>query len=202
MAYSFKKGFTLLELLVALGIFLLLIVPISAILIDGFKYNSVVWDQLEAQNDGRRALREMVDVIRKAENSSLGGFPIVSASSNDLTVYANVDDDSYKEKIRFWLDGTVLKKNVIKPSGSPLSYSGVGTTTELSHYVVNIAKNISLFTYYDTDYTGTQSALSVPAEATLVRVVKVDLELEKNPDKTPVPLRVESMVQVRNLKSN
>jgi hypothetical protein len=28
------------------------------------------------------------------------------------------------------------------------------------------------------------------------------LELEKDPDKTPVPLRIESVVSVRNLKSN
>ena len=197
-----KKGFTLLELLVALGIFLLLIVPISAILINGFKYNSVIWDQLEAQNDGRRAIREVADVLRKAENSSLGGFPIVSAGNNDLTVYANVDNDSYREKVRFWLDGTILKKNIIKPSGNPLSYSGTGTTTELSHYVVNIAKNFPLFSYYDTNYTGVESSLSVPLSVTAIRVIKIDLELEKNPDKTPVPLRVENMVQVRNLKSN
>lgn len=197
-----KKGFTLLEGLVAMGIFLLLIVPITGFLINGFRYNTVIWEQLKTQNDGRRALRETVDVLRKVETSSLGGFPIVSAGSYDLTVYSNVDTDSYREKVRFWLDGTTLKKNIVKPSGSPLSYAGVGTTIEIAHDVVNIAKNMPLFTFYDENYTGTESALTSPISVTAVRLIKIDLEIEKDATKTPVPLRVESMVQIRNLKIN
>jgi len=197
-----RKGFTLIELIIGVGIFVLIAIPTSDMLIHGFRYNAIIWEQLTTQNDGRRALREVVDIVRKTEQSSLGAFSVAAASSYDLTVYANVDSDSLREKVRFWLDGTTLKKNVIKPSGSPLSYSGVGTTIELAHSAVNISKSIPLFTYYDENYTGTQAGLSSPIDVTRIRVIKIDLELEKDPTETPVPLRVESMVQIRNLKTN
>lgn len=197
-----SRGFTMMEILVALGIFLLLVIPTSEMLIHSFRYNAIIWEQLKTQNDGRRSIREVVDVVRKAEASSLGAYSIAVASDYDLTIYANVDEDSYREKVRFWLDGTTLKKNVIKPSGNPLGYSGAGVTTELAHDVVNVSKGIPLFVYYDENFTGTQASLSLPIDVTKVRIVKIDLELEKDPTETPVPLRVESMVQVRNLKTN
>ena len=31
-----------------------------------------LWEQLQTQNDGRRVLREVVDVARRAETSSIG----------------------------------------------------------------------------------------------------------------------------------
>jgi hypothetical protein len=190
------------EILIALGIFLLLVIPISEMLIHSFQYNAIIWEQLKTQNDGRRAIREAVDVVRKAEQSSLGAYSIAAASNYDLTVYSNADKDSYREKVRLWLDNTTLKKNIIKPSGNPLSYSGAGATTELAHDVVNIAKSIPLFTYYDENFTGAQAGLVAPIDVTKIRMIKIDLELEKDPTETPVPLRVESAVSIRNLKTN
>ena len=192
----------MLEVLVSLGIFLLLIIPTSEMLIHSFRYNAIIWEQLKTQNDGRRALREVVDIVRKAESSSLGAYSVVAASNYDLTIYSNIDKDSYREKVRFWLDGTTLKKNIIKPGGNPLGYSDAGITTELAHDAVNIAKSIPLFVYYDENFTGTQASLTTPIDVTKVRMIKIDLELEKDPTETPVPLRVESMAQIRNLKTN
>ena len=73
---------------------------------------------------------------------------------------------------------------------------------ELAHYVVNIAKGNPVFTYYDQNYTGSESALAQPVTASSVRMVQVQLELEDNPNETPIALKVQSMVGVRNLKSN
>jgi len=197
-----KKGFTLMELLVALGITTLLLTPIVWMLINGFRHNAVIWEQLKTQNDGRRVLREVVDIVRKAEQSSIGAYSIEKAEANNLIVYANIDNDSLRERVRFWLDGTTIKKNIIKPSGNPLIYSGDGTTTEIAHDIANIAQGLALFSYYDENYTGTESALVQPVDVTKVRVVKVEFELEMDPSETPEPLRLNSMVQVRNLKNN
>ncbi|MBT6819264.1 MAG: hypothetical protein HOA57_02700, partial [Candidatus Magasanikbacteria bacterium] len=46
------------------------------------------------------------------------------------------------------------------------------------------------------------TALITPADVASLRIVKVQLEIEKDPDKTPIPLHVESMASVRNLKTN
>ena len=197
-----NKGFTLLELVVAVGIFTLIILGGAWLLVSGLRYNTIIWDQLQGQSEGRRALKSVVDIVRTAEESSIGSYAIVSADDNELILYANVDDDSYIEKVRFWLDNTTLKMGIIKPSGNPFGYTGSEIDLELTHYVVNIAEGEPLFYYYDEDYTGTQSALTTPADTTLVKLIKIQLEIEKDPDKTPVPLHVESMVSVRNLKEN
>ena len=36
--------------------------------------------------------------------------------------YANIDSDTLYERVRFWVEGTILKKGVIKPTGVPLDY--------------------------------------------------------------------------------
>ncbi len=147
-------------------------------------------------------LRETVDVVRKAEQSSIGSYPIANAGAYDLTVYSNVDSDSYREKVRLWLDGATFKRNIIKPSGNPLAYSGAGQTVEIAHDAVNIAKGEALFSYFDENYTGVEMPMVQPVDTTKIRVVRIRLELEKDPTETPVPLRVESTAQVRNLKTN
>lgn len=197
-----QKGFTMLELLVALGIFSLIIVSVGWLAIHGFRYNAIIWEQLKTQSDGRRVLREVSDAVRKAEASSLGSYSIADAGDYDLTIYANMDSDSDREKVRFWLDGTTFKRTVIKPSGDPFSYSGAGQTISMAEDAVNIAKGEAMFSYFDENYIGTGSALAQPVDVTKIRMVRVRLELEKDPTETPVPLRVESTVQIRNLKAN
>ncbi len=197
-----NKGFTLLELLVAMGIFSLVILASTQFFISGLRYNTIIWDQLQGQTDGRRAVKEIVDIVRKAEESSIGSYPIVLADDNELILYANVDNDSYREKVRFWLDDTTLKRGTTKPSGDPLGYSGAESVVEIAHYIVNIAESAPLFIYYGEDYTGSEEALITPADAGSIRIVKVQLEIEKDANKTPVPLHVESMVHIRNLKEN
>ena len=120
-----EKGFTLLELLVAMGIFALIIVSVSWIMIDAFRNSRIVWKQLERQGDGRKVLQKVVDEVRRAEQSSTGAYSIESAGANEIRFYANIDKDGYKEKVRFFLTGTDFKRGIIKPSGTPLSYNPV-----------------------------------------------------------------------------
>ena len=198
-----QSGFTLMEILIALGIFAMLALSVSWILIHSLRSNAVIWDQLQTQNDGRRALQEMVDDIRRAESSSLGDFSLYNVEEDDLIFYANIDSDTLRERVHYWLEGTTLNKGVVKPSGNPLAYdTGSETVTEIAHDVVNTSEDVSLFLYYDQDFTGTEDELEQPVDTAEVNVIKIQLELESDPDKTPVPLHVESTVQVRNLKTN
>jgi len=197
-----KQGFTLIELLVALGIFALIAMAASWILIYGLRHNSIIWDQLQTQSDGRKVLQAVVDDVRKAEQSSLGGYPLITVDDNEISFYANIDDDSLREKVRFWLDDTTVKRGVIKPAGNPLSYSQTEDVVEIAHDVVNISQTTPMFLYYDESYTGTEAALAQPVTITDIRTIRVQLELEKDPLASPVPLLVESLVSVRNLKTN
>jgi len=155
-----KKAFTLIELVVTTAIFSFVIMAITYLLSGSLKQNDIFWDQLESQSDGRRVLREIVNIVRTAEDSSLGSYSIVSASDYDLIFYANIDDDSLKEKIHFWLDDTTIKKGVIKPSNDPVSYNTEEQIIEVAHYVVNIEEVSPLFLYYDEDFTGSSFSIS------------------------------------------
>ncbi len=196
------RGFTIIELLVALGITAIIASLVVWLIIHGLRYNSVIFEQLETQNEGRRVLQQVVDIVRKAEESSIGGYPIVTAGDYELIVYANVDDDSLREKVRFWLDGTTFKKGVVKPSGNPLSYSDAEDVVEIAHSVVNFSEDEPVFLYYDENYTGVEDAIVQPVDEVDVRVARVRLELEQDPTESPVPFRAESVAQIRNLKDN
>lgn len=203
VTYPDNRGFTLLELIVAMSIFALFATATAWLLITGIRSNSIIWDQLSTQSDGRRVLREVVDDVRRAESSSIGSYPIVTAGEYELTFYSNIDSDTERERVRFWLDNTVLKKGTIHPTGLPLSYpTSSEEVVTIANFVVNEQKNTPLFTYFDETYTGTSTPLAQPVNVTNVNVVHVELQLEENPDETPVPLNVQTTVHIRNLKTN
>lgn len=197
------QGFTLIEVLITLGIFTIVSGGAVAILITSIRSNAVIWEQLATQNDGRAVLREVVDDVRRAEVSSIGSYPIVSANTSSLIFYANVDNDLDRERIHYWHADEKLYKGVTKPSGAPLRYN---TSTEvvkvLAEDVKNNEEGTDVFTYYDESYTGTGNPLSYPISVTDIRMVRVSLELEEDPTKTPVPLFVESIGMIRNVKEN
>jgi len=195
-------GFTLIEVLVALGMFALISVAVSWIVITSLRSNDIIWEQLKTQNDGRAVLEQFVDEVRRAEESSVGGYPIADATSSTVTFFANIDEDIGRERVRIFLDGTDVKKGVIQPSGNPLGYDAEEAIVTIATDVVNGLKGVPLFVYYDETYPVTSTPLTVPDQLTDIRAVHVQLELEKDPTATPVPLHVETVVSIRNLKSN
>lgn len=193
----------MLEAVVALGIFALIITSVSYLIIDGLRYNGIIWNQLQGQTDVRKVLQEVVNNVRRAEQSSTGAYSIENAGQNDLRFYANIDTDGYKEKVHFWLDGTNLKKGVTKPSGTPLTYNPANEQAGIiARDVANIANNQPIFKYYNESYIGSGDPLAQPVTATDVHVIRVYLEIDKDPGKSPVIVRGESVAQVRNLKTN
>ena len=198
-----NQGFTLLELLVSMGIFSLIMGAAVWLIVTGLRSNSIIWDQLETQNDGRAVLQNVVDDTRRAEYSSVGSYPIVLAEDYEFIFYANIDNDAERERVRFRLDGSDVKRGIINPTGNPFTYDEDNEEEKIiGNYVVNIAEGNPLFFYYDQSYGGTSTPLVTPATVTDVRAVRVNLEIEKDAEKTPVPLQVESTVQIRNLKTN
>lgn len=198
-----KNGFTLLEAVVALGVFGLVITSVAYLITDGLRYNRIIWDQLQGQTDVRKVLQEVVDDARRAEQSSTGAYTIENAGEYDLRFYANIDNDGYREKVHFWIEGTDFKKGVIKPAGMPLAYSPANEQVViLARNVTNIPGNKPLFKYYNESYAGSGSSLAQPVEPTNVRVIRVYLEIDKDPGKSPVVVKGESVVEVRNLKTN
>lgn len=198
-----RMGITLLEIVVSMGIFILLTFSIAYILITSLRSNDIVMNQLQMQNEGRKVIQQVVDEVRRAESSSLGGYALATTTANDLVFYANIDNDSLRERIRFWLDGTELKRSTVKPSGSPLMYDdNAAIVVELATGLTNAAQGEDVFTYYDGNYIGFGGGLAYPVSTTAVRAVRVKLNFERDPGKSPEPLRVQAFTSIRNLKTN
>lgn len=197
-----KRGMTLMEVLVAMGIFVLFTVAITELLLSSFRFKDIVWEQLSTQNEGRRVVQDFVNELRTAAASSIGAYPLETAATGTIVFYSNIDADSWRERVRYFLAGDILKKGVIKPTGSPLAYNPADeTVTELVHDIANATS--SLFYYYDQNYTGAaDTPMTYPINIPAVRVIGIKLILEENPRLSPAPLYIEAKTAIRNLKSN
>jgi type II secretory pathway pseudopilin PulG len=197
-----KKGLTMVEVLVAIGIFLLLITGIVELLLWGMHGRDVVWEQLSTQNEGRKIVQDFVNELRRASVSSIGAYPLEAANTSTIVFYSNIDSDTWRERVRYFLSDKILKKGVTKPTGTPLSYN---PTNEIVTTVVNDVANgtSSLFYYYDQNYSSASGTpMSLPINITSVRMVGIKLLLEEKPNVAPAPFSIESKVEIRNLKSN
>lgn len=196
-----NRGLTLVEVLVAISIFIFLATAIVSLFLTSYRYNSIVWEQLKTQNEGRKTTQDFVNELRTASQSSIGAYPIEAAASSTITFYSNIDTDTLRERIRYFKSGRNLKRGVIKPTGNPLAYvSSTEVITDVAHDVANTST--AIFYYYDSNYSGAEAALSSPIDITSIRVVKITLQLDEDPHLTPVPFFIESKGLLRNLKDN
>lgn len=197
-----NKGFTLVEIVVVLGITALLMGAITEVFLVSSRSRSIIFNQLSAQGDARRAVDGFVNQVRQATYSAVGAYPIELADAQQFIFFTNADVDGARERVRYFLSGTTLKKGVIDPVGNPSTYPAA------NEVVVDVATSITngaqpLFYYYDQNYTGTATtSLAVPADVSKVRIVGLKLIIDKDPASSPVPFIIESKAAIRNLKSN
>lgn len=196
-----SRGFTLVEVLIAIGIFSFLAVAIVSLFLTSWRYNSIVWEQLKTQNEGRKTTQDFVNELRTASQSSIGAYPIEAAATTSITFYSNIDADTLRERIHYYMSGRTLKRGVIKPTGNPLTYNPANeVVTDVAHDVANTST--AIFYYYDSNYSGAEASLSSPIDIARIRVVKITLQLDQDPHLTPAPFYIESKGSLRNLKDN
>ncbi|MCB9805748.1 prepilin-type N-terminal cleavage/methylation domain-containing protein [Candidatus Nomurabacteria bacterium] len=197
-----KSGFTLLESMFTLFILSLIILAVASFQTDVFRLNRVIHVGLTAQNDIRKIIRPMVDEVRSASESNLGAYPLSETATSTFSFYSDIDNDSLKEKITYFLDGSDFKKGVIKPSGNPYIYdTDDEVITEVVHDVLAVD---NIFEYYDSSYDGTASSapLEFPVSPSSVRLIKIELTVDADPNNPPEAITVTTQINVRNLKDN
>jgi prepilin-type N-terminal cleavage/methylation domain-containing protein len=193
-----KNGFTAIELLVGIAIFVLVLSALATFSKSIWTSNSFIIADLEGANAGRAALKTMVAEVRTASSGSNGAYAINAATSTSLTFYSDIHNDGLKEKIRYFLNGTTLQRGEIKPTGSPLGYTGSETITNL----ISNVTNSSIFDYYDKNYDGTTAPLPAPISISDVRLIKITITTDLNPIRAPSPITFTTQVMLRNLKDN
>lgn len=197
-----NKGFTLIELLISIFIISILTVTVTTFQRDVFRLNSNLHNNLSAQLDLRHITKIMVSELRKAETSSVGGYPIGVASTSEIVFYSDLYDTGLKERVRYFLSNGKLKKGVITPSGNPLTYSV--SNEKISTLVSDVVSSSTLpiFQYYSEFYNGNSAPLSQPVPITDIRLVKITVIIDKDPNMPPGEMIGTSQVNLRNLKNN
>jgi type II secretory pathway pseudopilin PulG len=190
-------GFTLLETLIALGIFVALVSVATVFFIQGYRLNNF-GSELDLQvKSARDGLEVLTKETREAIDSDRGDYLIEEATAQTLTFYSDIDGDGSAEKIRYFLNGTDLQKGVIDPTGSPPQYlSANEVITTIATYVNNGAT--AIFTYLD----GNNNQLTLPVDKNRIRLIHIYLKVDIQPGKSPQQYDLETEVQIRNLKNN
>jgi prepilin-type N-terminal cleavage/methylation domain-containing protein len=197
-----SSGFTLIELIVSIFIFLIVVIGSTTLFTDTINTSNSLTGNLNAQMDVRKAFNSMSDLIRSASQSSNGAYPIDTASSTYFAYYSDIDKDGIKEKIRYFLSGKTLKIGVIDPTGSPLTYNpGNEKISTLINDVVN-PPAVPIFSYYDNTYNGTSSPMAMPINVPAVRLIKINVLIDHDTRKPPAAIGFTTQVSIRNLKDN
>ncbi|MEW6610328.1 MAG: hypothetical protein AB1352_01705 [Patescibacteria group bacterium] len=196
-----QGGFSMVETVTAVAIVGLIILAIGVFQGNIFTFNTSLHNQLSGQYESRQALEKIIAEARVATAADNGAYPLEAAQETSFIFYSNVDADAAIERVRYFVSGNTLRRGVIEPSGSPAQYPAGNET------VTTILNNLTLgatpvFSYYDTNYSGTEAPLSHPVDPHVVRYVEITFFIDKDPTRPPTALQNHSGVNIRNLKDN
>ncbi len=193
-----SAGFTLLEVVISLTLVVTVFVIVVSAVVSAFRDNRAQQSTLAATDHAQQIVRSTVSLIRQAESSPTGAYPIIAATNSSLTFYTA--NGNAVQQARLFLNGTWLQLGRIQPVGSPATYpANQEVVTTVLTGVQNGAQ--ALFQYYDKNYTGSQAALNpiVPAN---IRLVRLTVIYDDNPAAPPAASTIELQAQLRNLKDN
>lgn len=196
-----EKGFTMIEIMVAVGILTLIIGLAGAFGGDVFSLNRLLQTGLQNQEEAKKVVRPFANEVRSATQSNLGAYAIAETSNTSFSFYSDIDGDGLRERIRYFLDGTEFKKGIIKPTGQPLVYD------PLNEKIIKVIHDVlpsTIFYYYDSLYDGTSESppLIQPVAPYAVRLIKIILTIDSDPNNPPPPVEITTQVSMRNLKDN
>jgi prepilin-type N-terminal cleavage/methylation domain-containing protein len=114
-----QKGFSIIELLVAMLIATLITVAVLAVLQSTTKVFNSQNVRMLNQDDARMAINQMARYIRMATSSednitSLSNA-LATALPQDVEFYCDVDGDDKAEKVRYYLDDNILMSQTQEP---------------------------------------------------------------------------------------
>jgi type II secretory pathway component PulJ len=153
MTLRHKKtgGYTFIEVMVFVALIAIITGAVNSVII--FVYGRYR-DTLQASvsnSSTRRSIDAIVTDIRQASFADNGAYPFVSIGNNSVTFYSDSDNDSALEQIGYTLNGTVLERSVINPTGSPPVYNTANKViVQMIENVHNTEAGVPMFTYYDT----------------------------------------------------
>lgn len=195
-----QSGLTLVETVVAIGIYTILIFAITASMTSLYKMNSYALGQANEVDNARRGMTQWNRDVKEMTVGEDGTFPIAIIEEHKLGYYSDTDQDDDVEYIEYILASTTLTKYVYKATGNPPTYDLSTPASEqiLSLFVQNIKQATSTFFYYDE----TGAALNAASSLVRVKYIKAQIIVNIDPMRSPGEFLLRSSIAPRNLKEN
>ena len=193
---STRKGLSFVEMIIAIGIFSLMMVGITTFFVKSWDNYNYVMDTNSSSISASQGISGIVDNIRRTRNADNGAYPIKSVGDFDLVIFSDYDKDGITEKVHYYLDNGTLKMGSRDPSGVPPTYSAGDSNTSV--VVNNVVNNASqpVFYYYDNS----NNIINNPdTNLSNIRMIKVNLIVEGNSANN---VNTESFASLRNLSEN
>ncbi|MFA6354477.1 MAG: type II secretion system protein [Candidatus Paceibacterota bacterium] len=205
-----REGFSFIEIIIFVAIAAVLMLVVNSLKNNVSSIGGFVDQKLLSKQDVEQALQIMVTEIRSAGPSSLGAYPVESATTSSFAFFSDINKDGIFEKVRYFLAtnaGTstatsTIKKGVIIPTGNPLTYV---TSTEIISKVINnvvVSTSSNLFDYFDSSATSTAKMMTLPVNVQSIRIVRFNIYADLKPGSAPKPSFFSDVANIRNLRSN
>ena len=188
-SWLFKKkitGMTLVEVLVTTSILVVVMIAVGTFQYNVLNYNRSTQIRLTNIQDATSILKVIARELRASAISANGSYAINAAATSTLTFFADIDSDGLPEQLHYFLTGQTMYRGVIKPIGSPAVYNPAQETLKIIATGVVNSSTTPLFEYYGSTYTGTSTAMIYPLVLTSIRLIKTNITIDTDPNKSPV----------------
>ena len=198
-------GMSLVEMLVAISIFAIGMLGFTTLFVRSWRQNSYTMEMGETAMAVSQGVNKLVGYLREVRQGDNGAYPVVSADDNDLVVFSDYDQDGITERLHFYLSNGNILMGIRKPTtGMPKTYaSGDASTVTIISHIVNDAAT-PVFAYYDSSYPedSINNPIDTPATVPNVRLVRVDLYMNIDPNRPPDNVQIKTFVEMRNLNDH
>ncbi|OQA03005.1 MAG: hypothetical protein BWY68_00861 [bacterium ADurb.Bin400] len=138
-------------------------------------------------------------VMREFELSTRAATELVTANPGELEFYRYYDLTSVSPtKVRYFMNGGTFLVGKTKPVGVPPGVIYPPENEEVDFLIENVVNGSSIFNYYDDN----NSELTSPFNISSVKMVRLTISLDRNPDALPNMITETTVINLRNMKRN
>ena len=199
------SGMSLIEMLIAISIFTIGMVGFTQLFVYSWRQDAYTLEMGQTSMAVSQGLNKMVGYLREVRQGDDGSYPVISANDNDLIVFGDYDEDGITERLHFYYNNGTILMGIRKPTtGFPKTYaSGDASTQTIASGIVNDA-NTPVFAYYDSSYPedSVNNPIDTPATVPDVRLIRIDLHMNIDPNRAPDNIQLKSFVEIRNLNDH
>ncbi|MBI4058246.1 hypothetical protein HY408_00595 [Candidatus Gottesmanbacteria bacterium] len=201
--YTYKNGFTIIEILITLFLFTTVVGLVVSLSILFFSNVTFSFEEQQSIELAQNSLTLLVREIREMRISENGAWPLIETNDNTLAFYSDVTNDGRTDRVRFFLEDSVLKRGVIEPTSTAVTYPIENEkVTIITSKVDNVSK--PFFTYYNGSWPSDTVNNPLAPENRLLdtRLITIYLRINVSNTNAVDAYELTSSVHLRNLKNN